>query len=238
MKHLPLYSLLALFALFSNAQAATIYDIQTGVSVYANTVTGHTGKYYYDQTYPVDLSSPITGNKIASAVTGGDLTSYAWSADSQMADGAKNAYIDLSFGSNVNIYNDDGADLVLFFAGTGTKFKNGDIKPFQFSIDVGGVSLKDNGLMGVTSTTSVYNENDGIIGNEFFASYAMIDLDAFDFDQTIPLGDIRVYLGDSSMPALAALGAYHVTAVPLPLSSVLFGSGLALLSLFRRKKPN
>lgn len=232
MKRLPLYYLLALCALFNNTQAATIYDIQNGVSVYASSVTGHSGNYL-DQTFAGDLNSPINKNSLSTAVTGSDLKKYAWTPDYHMTTEPDNAYIDLSFASS--IYNGDGADLVLFFAGTGTRFKDGHSEPFLFSIDVGGTTLNDGALMGVTTSTTVYNEKDGIVGNEFFNSYAMIDLALFGLDQTTPLGEIRVYLGDSSMPALAALGAYHVTAVPLPLSATLFTSGLAFLSLFRRK---
>lgn len=232
MKHLPLFFLLAHCALFNNTQAATIYDIQDGVSVYASSVTGHSGKYL-DQTFAGNLNSPINKKSLSSAVTGSDVKKYAWTADYHMPTGPDNAYIDLSFATS--IYNGDGVDLVLFFAGNGTRFKDGHIEPFLFSIEVGGTALNNSAPMGVTTTTTAYNENDGVAGNEFYSSYAMIDLELSGFDQTTPLGDIRIYLGDSSMPALAALGAYHVTAVPLPSGVALFTSGLALLALFRRK---
>jgi len=228
MKNLPRFLLLAFCGLYNSAQASTIYDIQSGVTVFADTVAGHSG-LYYDQTFSGDLTSSITGNAISAAVTGSDLTKYAWTADSRIPTGPANAYIDLSFSNN--IYNGDGADLVLFFAGNGTRFKDGHIEPFLFSIDVGADGVNEGGLFGVTTTTT-----SAIYGNKFYASYALIDLDAFGYDKTTPLGNIRVYLGDSSMPALAALGAYHTTVVPLPLSSVLFSSGLALLGWIGRRK--
>lgn len=224
----PALFFITMINLFSNVQAATIFDIQSGVSTFADTVTGSSGNYF-DQTFNGDLSSPaITTSALSTAVTGSDLSTYAWTPDFHMPTGPDNAYIDLSFSSN--IFNGAGADLVLFFAGNGTQFKDGHTEEFLFSIDVGANGSKEGGLFGVTTTTT-----SSIYGGSFYASYAAIDLDAFGFDQTTPLGDIRIYLGDSSMPALSALGAYHTSAVPLPMSALLFGSGLALLSLFRRK---
>jgi len=230
MKYIIPY-IFALLAIFGNAQAATILEIQSGVSVYANAVSGSSGNYY-DQTFtgPDDFDSPISATALENNVTGSNLTNYAWTPDAHLPDGPPNAYIDLSFGDN--IYNGAGVDLVLFFAGTGTLFKDGHTERFLFSLDVGADGINEGGLFGVTASTT-----SDIYSNKFFASYAMIDLDDFGFDQATPLGDIRVYLGDSSMPALSALGAYHTTAViPLPVSAVLFSSGLAVLSLFRRKK--
>lgn len=235
MKYSLLYTLLAIIAAFNNAQAATILEIQNGVSVYADSVINKPGTYF-DQTFAgFATSSPITKSTLATDITGGDLTKYAWTPNAHLPSDklpaispVTNTYVDLSFSSN--IYNGVGADLVLFFAGTGTNFIDGHSEQYLFSIDVGADGSNEGGPFDVTASTT-----SDIYGDKFFASYAMIDLDDFGFDRSTPLGDIRIYLGDSSMPALAALGAYHITAVPLPLSSVLFGSGLALLSLFRRK---
>jgi len=260
MKNLTLSTLSMIIGLFSNVQAATIFEIQDGVSIYANDTAGHSGQYY-DQTFNGDVNSPpISGADIKAAVTGNDLTKYARTFDYHIPTGPDNAYIDLTFGSD--IYNGEGDDLVLFFAGNATVLSSG-LQDYLFSIDVGADgSIEgsidgtiEGGQMGVTDSTTFYNTS-GVLENlpagitadtitveqkalykvDFFASYALIDLDTFGFDQTTPLGDIRIYLGDKSIPALSGLGAYHLTAVPLPLSSVLFGSGLALLSLFRRKK--
>ena len=144
---------------------------------------------------------------------------------------------------------------MLFFAGNATTFLDGHYEDFLFSLDIGADGSIETGLLGVTDSTSFYNtsgvlENlpagitaDNIteqqmsdLGVSFFASYALIDLDAYGYDQTSPLGDIRIYLGDSSMPALAAVGAYHTTVVPLPLPALLFSSGLALLGWIGRRK--
>ena len=227
MKHFSKYIFLSLVTLFSNAQAATIYEIQSDVSAYANNVV-NSSENFYDQNFNKDLSSPyIDADALTTAVTGSAIDTYAFTNVFHET-GTNDGYITLNFG--IDIYNGAGADLVLFFAGNGSKLSTG-IEPYKFSIDVGNDGTYEGGLLGVTTSTT------SGIGGDFFASYAMIDLDTFDgFDQTTALGDIRIYLGDSSMPSLAALGAYHTTAVPLPLSSVLFGSGLALLSLFRRKK--
>ena len=252
MKSLPLYIPLAFFSLFINAQAATIFEIQSGVSIFANSVSGSSGEYF-NQTFTGDLTTPITETALSNAVTGSDLTKYAWTPDYHEPSDPDNAYIDLSFASN--IYNGEGYDLALFFAGNATTFQDGSFEDFLFSLDVGADGTIESGLMGVTSSTTFYNQSGELVDLpseitleslteedkialdiSFFASYAMLDLDAFGLDQSTPLGDIRVYLGDSSMPALAAVGAYHTTVVPLPLSAVLFGSGLTLLSLFRRKR--
>lgn len=232
MKSLTFYSLLLLFSLLGNAQAATIYDIKNGVTVFASSVTGSAGDFYDDSFVNFSTTSPTNASALEATVTGSDLSTYAWTPNAHMPSNpvVSSAYIDLSFSQN--IYNGNGADLVLFFAGTGTTFINSPPETYKFSIDVGANGSQEGGLFDVIPTTT-----SDVYGGDFFASYAKINLDQFGFDRSTALGDIRIILSDSSMPALAALGAYHVSpmAVPLPLSSVLFASGLALLSLFRKK---
>lgn len=235
MKYVFIFSLLALSNLFSNAQAVTIDKIQAGISMYANSVTNHTGNYF-DQSFVYDnqlstednFSSPINAVDLTSTVTGGDLSTYAWTPDAHLSTDINSNYIDLSFGDTGNAYNGEGADLVLFFAGNATLFQDGHKEDFLFSIEIDGFTSS---LLGV-----ITSETDNIKGYDFFASYALINLDDFGFAANASVNDIRVFLGDSSMPALATVGAYNATVVPLPISSVLFGSGLMLLSLFRRKK--
>lgn len=231
MKHLPLISF-ALFSLFSNVQAATIFEIQSGVTVYANSVTGSSGGYY-DQSFGGSLSEAyINSTQLSNAVVGGDITTYAWTPDAHIPTGEPGAYIDLSFANN--IYSGEGADLVLFFAGNATSMSTG-IEDFLFSIDIGANGSIEGDKLGVTtsSTSSIYND-------AFFASYAIIDLELLGLNQTGALGNIRIYLDDSSMPALSAVGAYHTDAavVPLPLPAILFGSGLGLLGLIGRRRKS
>ncbi len=232
MKSSTLYSLLIFFSLLGNAQAATIYDIKDGVTVFASSVTSSTGDFYDDSFVNFSITPPTSASALEATVTGSDLSTYAWTPNAHMPSNpaVSSAYIDLSFSQN--IYNGNGADLVLFFAGTGTNFQNGTSETYKFSIDVGANGSQEGGLFDVIPTTT-----SDIYGDKFFASYAKINLDQFGFDRSTPLGDIRIILSDTSMPALAALGAYHESpmVVPLPLSSILFGSGLALLSLFRKK---
>lgn len=231
MKYILILSLVAITNLYTNAQAALISDIQAGVEAYATDVTGSNGAYF-DQTFvtPGDYSSPATDEEVAAAVTGGDLTSYVRTFDANLfstTEYLNDRYIDLSFG-NIAPLNGVGADIVLFFAGNATKFLDGHIEKYLFAVESGGVKSD---LLGVTTsgTSDIYN-------NKFYASYALIDLSDFGYADNAAIDDLRIYLGDSSMPSLAAAGAYNTaTVVPLPLSSVLFGSGLAVLSLFRRK---
>lgn len=228
MKNLLLAISLTFVSLFSNAQAATIFEIQSDVIVYADTVNASSGDYF-DHTFGGSLSEPnISSTQLSTAVTGADLTTYAWTADAHLPTGEPNAYIDLGFANN--IYSGEGADLVLFFAGNATSLSTG-IEEFLFSIDVGADGSLEGDLLGVTTSTT-----SSIYGDAFFASYAIIDLELLGLNQTEALGDIRIYLGDTSMPALAAVGAYHVTAVPLPLSAVLFASGISFLGWFGRRR--
>jgi len=238
MKYVLILSLLALLNLFNHAQAVTIDVIQQDVAYYAKNVTDNAGDYY-DQSFVYDSSltpeknftSPILDSELAAAVTGSDLTTYARTPDANLSTDpnyTNASYIDLSFGKTVRAFNGEGTDLVLFFAGNATTFQNGDVENFLFSFETTGFKSE---LLGVTTsdTSDIYNY-------DFFASYALIDLSDFGFEANASIGNFRIYMGDTSMPALAALGAYNATVVPLPFSAVLFGSGLALLSLFRRKK--
>jgi hypothetical protein len=219
--------LLSLCTGANHAFAETIYEIKDGVIVFASTLVNYSGNYY-DQDF-TSLAAPIGPNKLENNVTGNDLTRYAWSPEYHLASGDGAAYLDLSF--DQDIYNNEGADLVFFFAGNGTSFQDGHIEEYQFSFDIGidGVDIISSGV--TTSTSSdLYND-------AFYASYAIIDLgDAYNgFD---PLGDLRIYMDDSSMPALAAVGAYHTSpvVVPVPAAALLFVSGLPLFALFRRKR--
>jgi hypothetical protein len=228
MKKLLATIAIAASSVTASVQAATIYDIQSGVSVYANGITGVIGDYY-DQNF-TSLDSPINQQTLKDNVTGSDLTTYVWSAEGNMPSGDGGAYIDLRFSQD--LYNHDGNDLVLFFAGTGTVFN--DPRPaeaFLFSADVGiDGSLEAENMGVITSETS------DIYGDRFFASYAFIDL-GDSIDGITPFRDIRVFMDDTSMPALAAVGAYHTTAVPLPLPALLFLSGLSVFGLFTRRRP-
>jgi hypothetical protein len=230
--------MIALLNLFNNAQAVTIIEIQNDVDYYADSVTGSNGGYF-DQTFVYDNSLtaaenfalPIDADELAAAVTGSDLTTYVRTPDANLSSDpnyVNSSYIDLSFGNTVNFFNGEGDDLVLFFAGNSTTFKNGNKEDFLFSFAIGEFK---SGLLGVTT-----DHTSDLYGISSPASYALIDLSNFGFADNASADELRIYLGDTSMPALAGIGTFNATVVPLPLSSVLFGSGLALLSLFRRKK--
>jgi len=229
MKNILITIAIAASSVTASVQSATIYDIQSDVSVYANGIHGVIGDYY-DQNF-TSLDSPINQQTLKDNVTGSDLTTYAWSAEGNLPSGDGGAYIDLRFSQN--LYNHEGNDLVLFFAGTGTLFKDGHTEAFLFSADVGiDGSLEADNMGVLTSDTS------DIYGDRFFASYAFIDL-ADSIDGITPFKDIRIFMDNTSMPALAAVGAYHTipTAVPLPLPALLFLSGLSVFGLFTRRRP-
>lgn len=218
----------------TSAWSATVFEVRDGVTVFANSVSTASGNYY-NQTF-TSLSSPyISSSELESSVTDMNPATFVWSPDYHLsASGGATTFVDMAF--NAPIYNGDGFDLVLFFAGNGTNFKDGSFAPFQFGIDINADGTQEGGLFGVTNSSTTYN------GGAFVASYAQIDLDDFGFDKQTPLGDIRIMLGDRSMPALSMVGAYHISptasAVPLPLPIVLFSSGLALFGFVARKNRN
>ena len=84
MKYLIPTILLSSLAVFSNTQAATIYEIQSGVTIYADEVLDKTG-VYYDQTFTgFDSSTPATLSQLSTNLSGSDLTKYAWTPNAHL----------------------------------------------------------------------------------------------------------------------------------------------------------
>ncbi len=84
MKNTYLYALFVITAAFNTAQAATIFEIQADVAVYANAVTDKTG-IYYDQSFTGFASStPATFSQLNTSLSGGDLTTYGWTPNAHL----------------------------------------------------------------------------------------------------------------------------------------------------------
>jgi len=204
------FILLASSLLFSsaNVQALTIGGIG-GISATADTLVGSFGTFYnYDSATALDIISPA---QLAADLTDASESTYVWSS-------SVGAYVDMAF-NGVNVFNGTGNDLVLFFVGFGTGF--------DLTID---------------ETTNSYGTFDtGFDVTDSFGTYALVaqyvNLDDFFLAPNASLGDFRVRLGSElGYPALSLAGAFNSGSleVPLPLPAMLFGSGLAMLGLFRR----
>jgi len=153
------------------------------------------------------------------------------------------AYLDLGF-AGYDIYNGAGNDLVVFMVGNAT----------TFGLDVFDQSgaLINSGIYDVLAdgSNTVYDNDgnwlcaggtDALCTGGYALSAIFIDLDS-SIAGDVALGNIRINLGDDfndpSSPSFSLAGGFHTeaTVVPLPLSAVLFSSGLALLGWAGRKK--
>ncbi len=146
-----------------------------------------------------------------------------------------NASLELGF-NGFDIYNGAGNDLVIFIVGNGS--------PFGLDVFDTNGAVMSSGIFSVTdSYNTVYDNNGGwfCIGgsNINCTDGAALSAVFIDFGSTIAgdvaVGSIQLSLGYA---AFSLAGGFHTspTVVPLPLSVVLFGSGLALLGWTGRRK--
>ena len=170
------------------------------------------------------------------------------------------AHIDLGF-NGFNIYNGVGNDLVVFIVGNTTSFGldifdiNGtrvntgvyNVATPTFASDGSNLDLGDTVLDNNGNWLCV-NGTDNFCTNGAALSAIFIDLkDSIAGD--VALASIRIFLGedfnginpgngDPIRPRLSLAGGFHTeaTVVPLPLSVILFSSGLALLGWTGRKR--
>jgi len=170
------------------------------------------------------------------------------------------AHIDLGF-NGFDIYNGAGNDLVVFIVGNTTSFgldifdKGGtlvntgiyNVATPTFDSDGSNLDYGDTVLDSDGNWLCV-NGIDNFCTNGAALSAIFIDLeDSIAGD--VALGSIRLFLGedynginpengDPIRPRLSLAGGFHTeaTVVPLPLSAVLFSSGLALLGWIGRRK--
>jgi hypothetical protein len=179
-----------------------------------------------------NLLSTITTSNFATSVKSPNVT---------------NAYIDIAFSQDM--FNGDSNDLVLFFVGNGTSFnldvfsKEDDINSIYSETRTIGLSdfapdTTTEGLGWLCINASDKNCTGGATLSAMF----------FDFGDTVAtdlaIHRLRISFGDgftegTTSSNFSLAGGFHnkasISEVPLPLSAVLFSSGLALLSLFRRK---
>lgn len=145
-----------------------------------------------------------------------------------------NASIDLGF-NGFNIYNGAGNDLVIFIVGNGS--------PFGLDVfDTNGAIMSSN-IFNVETSNTVYDNNGNWLcvdgsDNLCTGGYALSAV-FLDFGNSVAgdvaVGKLQLTLGNA---AFSMAGGFHTSAtvVPLPLSVVLFSSGLALLGLTGRRR--
>ena len=213
MKNLNIYTGLMLAALSSTASAISIGGYE--LAALANNVTGSNGAFLnYSSATAADT---ISTTQLALDLTDTSAATYVLSMDSA-------AYVDMSFTGSNAIYNGTGNDLALFFAGDND----------SFSIQING------------STPQTYNPVfTGFTVSDAFNTYnltvALIDLDNFGLAGSLDaLAEFRVFLGDATHPALSLAGGFYTqpmtSQIPLPLSALLFASGLSVFGLFKRQR--
>jgi hypothetical protein len=170
------------------------------------------------------------------------------------------AYIDLGF-KGFDVYNGAGNDLVVFMVGNTTSFgldvldANGtvvnsgvyNVATPTFASDGSNLDLGDT-VVNNNGHWLCVNGTDNFCTNGAALSAIFIDLeDSIAGD--IALGGIRIFLGEKFnginpdtgapiRPRFSLAGGFHTeaTVVPLPLSVILFSSGLALLGWTGRKR--
>ena len=205
------------------------------------------------QTDPTDPSLAVRLNNAGVAET---VTTNA--ASYLLSPFRDSAFIDLGF-KDVSLYNGENDDLVIFIVGHTTSFgidafdKNGNslfngINTYNVPTPV----FDDINKVFVDPGDTVFN-TDGtwncIAGApNTCKNGTALSAAFFDFGDTVA-GDVaiervRIYLGndyrgpDGTRPRFSLAGGFHTEAmvVPLPLSAVLFGSGLSLLGWIGRRK--
>lgn len=143
------------------------------------------------------------------------------------------ASFDLGF-NGFNLFNGGGDDLVIFIVGNGSSF---DLDVF----DTGGANVLSNtytvnntvfdseGNWLCVNTTNVLDIN---CTSGYPLSAILIDF-GDSLAGNVALDRLHITLNDAEF---ALAGGFHIAPVPLPLSAVLFSSGLALLGWFGRKR--
>lgn len=164
--------------------------------------------------------SVSSSNSSATAITDIDATTFVYST--------VGGSINLGF-SNATIYNNDGADLALFFLGNESTVT---------------VSIPGNATAAQSYSSNYLYAGNGdqyavdIDGSYYGLSAALIDVSDFGMDINDVITNININLGVNNYLAIAA--GFNIepqaTVVPLPAPLVLLLSGLGLLGTIGRKK--
>jgi len=145
-----------------------------------------------------------------------------------------NASLELGF-NGFDIYNGAGNDLVIFIVGNGS--------PFEINVfDKSGATMSS-GIFSVTTDNTVFDNSgnwlcvggsDSLCTGGYPLSAVFVDFGS-GVAGDAAVGSIQLSLGNA---AFSMAGGFYTepTVVPLPLSVVLFGSGLALLGWTGRRK--
>lgn len=185
----------------------------------------------------------LTNAELAPIITSGPA-SYALSPYKD------SAYMDLGF-DGFDLYNGVGNDLVVFIVGNATSFGLDvfDKSGAMINSDIYNVAADgSNTVFDNEGNWLCVGGSDNICTDGAALSAIYIDLgDSIAGD--VALGNIRLLLGNdfngpaatgSTRPRLSLAGGFYTEAtiatVPLPLSAILFSSGLALLGWTGRKK--
>jgi len=214
-----------MFIVFStSAQAATVQaianDVQATYVGFSNTADSSTALT------DVEIQTIISSDP-KTAVYGVDSTNYS--------------VIDLGFGDNTAITG-TGADIVIFSLWSGYNYSFG-----LNAYDSAGSLLS--GYNYNVNNSSIFSEcTDGSCPTVVTTSINLYDNNAIELADDLELGFIRLFIGGNfyngstggidAYSNFSLAGAFNVktAVVPLPLSVVLFGSGLALLGWTGRRK--